>query len=226
MPLQGLPTSLENLLHYVLKENKISSFKLECQGEKSVVVLRLTALTEQEAAMADTSTTFRRKSPSQVKRDKRRAEQFKASKTKTGESSTNDSTKGNYCLQSTSNSSYIRECRPTTNKRTDSFERCIMSNGARENHAELSLSEFCASAGVEDSSGQANSDPVTPGSTEDSVSQSTSMFVSETGLHFLDNNSLYASKELSDKMRIDTADLYHQKVCFQCRLKLLVAESQ
>ena len=77
MPVAGLLTALDSALRALLKENAVSSWKLSTEGRKTTVVLRL--VTTGDPDMADfthphTATQhFRRKPPSQVRRDERRA---------------------------------------------------------------------------------------------------------------------------------------------------------
>ena len=71
------PTALDNALEALLTENAVSSWKISSEGRKTIVVLRLVTTTDPD--MADfthphTATQhFRRKPPSQVRRDQRRA---------------------------------------------------------------------------------------------------------------------------------------------------------
>ena len=77
MPVAGLPTALDSALEVLLTENAVSSWKISAEGRKTIVVLRLVTTTDPD--MADfthphTATQhFRRKPPSQVRRDQRRA---------------------------------------------------------------------------------------------------------------------------------------------------------
>ena len=77
MPVAGLPTALDSALEALLTENAVSSWKISAEGRKTTVVLRLVTTTDPD--MADfthphTATQhFRRKPPSQVRRDQRRA---------------------------------------------------------------------------------------------------------------------------------------------------------
>ena len=75
MPVAGLPTALDSALEALLTENAVSSWKISAEGRKTTVVLRLVTTTDPD--MADFTHTatqhFRRKPPSQVRRDQRRA---------------------------------------------------------------------------------------------------------------------------------------------------------
>ncbi len=77
LPVAGLPTALDSALEALLTENAVSSWKISAEGRKTTVVLRLVTTTDPD--MADfthphTATQhFRRKPPSQVRRDQRRA---------------------------------------------------------------------------------------------------------------------------------------------------------
>jgi len=77
MPLDGLPKALESMLTILLQENDMSSFKIETAGSKTVVVLRLQSTTSGHDPVNNTATTYRRKCPSQVYRDRKRAETFR-----------------------------------------------------------------------------------------------------------------------------------------------------
>lgn len=75
MPVEGLPSTLESLLNAVRRENTISSFKIDGKGIQTTVALRLTAKSSiQPPVTEDSSVVYRRKCPSQVSRDRRRAE--------------------------------------------------------------------------------------------------------------------------------------------------------
>ncbi len=56
-------------------ENQLSSWKVSSEGSKTVVVLRLTALTSMAEHNTHTVQQYRRKPPSQQNRDKKRAEE-------------------------------------------------------------------------------------------------------------------------------------------------------
>ena len=75
MPVEGLPFTLECMLNAALRDNKLSSFKIDGRGNQTVVVLRLTGnISTQPPVTEDSSVAYRRKCPSQVNRDRRRAE--------------------------------------------------------------------------------------------------------------------------------------------------------
>ena len=57
-------------------ENQLSSWKVSNEGSKTVVVLRLTALTSMAEPNTHTVQQYRRKPPSQQNRDKKRAEEY------------------------------------------------------------------------------------------------------------------------------------------------------
>jgi len=83
MPVEGFPTTLECLLNAVLRDNTVSSFKIDGRGSQTTVVLRLTTNTSfHHPETADSSVTYRRKCPSQVSRDRRRAEAYRADREK------------------------------------------------------------------------------------------------------------------------------------------------
>ena len=77
MPLQGLPSTLETILHSLLQENSLTSYKIEAGGTRTVVVLRLSTNQHGESTGQTSSTTFRKKCPSQIARDKKRAEAYR-----------------------------------------------------------------------------------------------------------------------------------------------------
>ena len=78
MPVEGLPSSLEAMLSMLLTENSVTSFKVEANANKTVVVLRFASTTggQDGAATTQSSAAFKRKSASQIERDRRRAETF------------------------------------------------------------------------------------------------------------------------------------------------------
>ena len=81
MPVIGLPPRLEQALNMFMREMNVSSFKIDDSGNKAVVVLRLTSAASvacQPSTVTDNSVMYRRKSPSQIERDRTRAEQHRA----------------------------------------------------------------------------------------------------------------------------------------------------
>ena len=88
MPVAGLPAAVETTLNALLTENVVTSWKVAGEGDGAVVVLRL------KSSQANTMSTnmatstassrqpsvkcFRRKPPSQLRRDQERAQQRKA----------------------------------------------------------------------------------------------------------------------------------------------------
>jgi len=78
MPLEGLPSTLEAMLAALLQENAVQSFKIDYNSSKTVVVLRFTPETGQQhgATSTQSSVSFKKKSASQIVRDKERAEAF------------------------------------------------------------------------------------------------------------------------------------------------------
>ena len=70
MPVQGLPSTLEGVLNDLIKENPLTSFKIDGRGDNIEVVLRFST-----GQPNDTATRQHRlKPPSQLARDKRRAD--------------------------------------------------------------------------------------------------------------------------------------------------------
>lgn len=83
MPVEGLPSTLEGMLNVVLQDNTVSSFKVDCRGDQTVVVVRLTANTSIHPPVTENgSVAYRRKCPSQVNRDRRRAEAHRTGREK------------------------------------------------------------------------------------------------------------------------------------------------
>lgn len=80
MPVEGLPSTLESMMNAVLNEMSVSSFKIESRGAQAVVVIRLTPSSLPPHATQNSSGAYRRKCPSQVNRDKRRAEEHRANR--------------------------------------------------------------------------------------------------------------------------------------------------
>ena len=76
MPVAGLPAAVEGTLEVLLMENQLSSWKVSSEGSKTVVVLRLTALTSMAEHNTHTVQQYRRKPPSQQNRGKKRAEEY------------------------------------------------------------------------------------------------------------------------------------------------------
>ncbi|KAK7461596.1 hypothetical protein BaRGS_00038640 [Batillaria attramentaria] len=76
MPVEDLPPTVEAMLNALLTENSLSPYKIEGRGDSAVVILRLTG--GQPPNMAR---TYRKKPPSQVRRDKKRAEEKRAADT-------------------------------------------------------------------------------------------------------------------------------------------------
>ena len=70
MPVEGLPSTLEGALSALIKENPLTSFKIDGRGDNIVVVLRFST-----GQPNDTATRrYRLKPPSQLARDERRAD--------------------------------------------------------------------------------------------------------------------------------------------------------
>ena len=78
MPLEGLPSSLEAMLTTLLMENVVNSFKIDVNDNRTVVILRLSSTTGDQhgGATSTSSATFKRKTASQIERDRQRAQQF------------------------------------------------------------------------------------------------------------------------------------------------------
>ncbi|KAL8561584.1 hypothetical protein ACOMHN_024820 [Nucella lapillus] len=87
MPVTGLPATVETALTALLTTNSVSSWKIAGEGDSTVVVLRLKSVDSQmstnmaEPVLNRTQTEFfRRKSPSELRRDQERARQQKQQK--------------------------------------------------------------------------------------------------------------------------------------------------
>ena len=89
MPVAGLPAAVETTLNALLTENVVTSWKVAGEGDGAVVVIRLKSsqANTMSTNMATSSTSgsgqpsvqcFRRKPPSQLRRDQERAQQRKA----------------------------------------------------------------------------------------------------------------------------------------------------
>ena len=87
MPVVGLRTALESALVVLLKEKLLRSWKMTEENQNAVVIIRLTsvhtpgtAIEPQRHSAAITQCSCRRRPPSQLKRDKKRAEEFQQKK--------------------------------------------------------------------------------------------------------------------------------------------------
>ncbi|KAL8567286.1 hypothetical protein ACOMHN_023329 [Nucella lapillus] len=83
MPVVGLPTSLEVTLSALLQENKVTSWKICGEGDSTTVVLRLKTDTANSNMASQpppvtTQCRYRKKSPSSISRNRRRAEERRA----------------------------------------------------------------------------------------------------------------------------------------------------
>ena len=77
MPVEGLPSAAESVLNALLKDHHETSFKLEGRGKSNIFVLRLTPF-DRTAIAAVNTVTYKKKPPSQLRRDRQRAEARKA----------------------------------------------------------------------------------------------------------------------------------------------------
>jgi len=78
MPVVGLPTTVELALESLLAEKSLSSWKITGQGDTTVVVLRLRSegnFQHGDHDAAKHNQYYRRKNPSQLRRDQQRAQQ-------------------------------------------------------------------------------------------------------------------------------------------------------
>ena len=87
MPVVGLPTALVSALVALLNEKLLRSWKIADENQNAVVVIRLTAvhtsgtaIEPQRDSAAIKQCSYRRRPPSQLKRDKKRAEEFQQKK--------------------------------------------------------------------------------------------------------------------------------------------------
>ena len=81
MPAMELPLALDSALKALLGCHSIYSWKITAEGQNPTVILRLRQDTQQRACHSGLHTantvSFRRKPPSQIQRDRRRAEEYK-----------------------------------------------------------------------------------------------------------------------------------------------------
>ena len=86
MPVVGLPTALESALVALLNEKLLRSWKITEENQNAAVVIRLTevhtgtAIEPQRNSAAIAQCSDRRRPPSQLRRDKQRAEDFQQKK--------------------------------------------------------------------------------------------------------------------------------------------------
>ena len=86
MPVTGLPAAVETTLSALLAENAVKSWKIAGEGANTVVVLRLepvesersTNMAEPVSMHSTQAQYFRRKPPSQLRRDQQRTQQHKS----------------------------------------------------------------------------------------------------------------------------------------------------
>ena len=74
MPVIGLPSALECVLSSLLQETSLSSWKVTGNKSDTVIVLRLTGSSDSDIVQTTRPLQYRRKPPSAVRRDNRRAE--------------------------------------------------------------------------------------------------------------------------------------------------------
>ncbi|GFR92062.1 hypothetical protein ElyMa_006190800 [Elysia marginata] len=74
MPVNGFPTILENILNNMLQESQLASYKLAGNQQRTTQYLRFDAMADTSVSTYHLSTPaeVRRKSPSQLRRDRRR----------------------------------------------------------------------------------------------------------------------------------------------------------
>ena len=87
MSVVELPTALDSALVALLNEKLFRSWKVTEENQNAVVIIRLTAvhtlgtaIESQRNIAAITQCSYRRRPPSQLKRDKKRAEEFQQKK--------------------------------------------------------------------------------------------------------------------------------------------------
>jgi hypothetical protein len=80
MPVTGLPAALDGALESLLRENAMTSWKIVSENCKTTIMLRFSPVTDNNnmatclsVTASPKSTHYRRKPPSQLKRDKQRA---------------------------------------------------------------------------------------------------------------------------------------------------------
>ena len=121
MPVSGLPATLEVSLTSLLQENTISSWKIVAEGAKTTVVLRLCDnnfdpnMAASNAQGTVNKLSYRRKPPSQQRRDFNRANDYR----KRNNQLSNLYNKDDCAFQSTS-TAYFSGIRPTYHEERDS----------------------------------------------------------------------------------------------------------
>ena len=96
MPVAGLPAAAETALNALLADNNVSSWKIVGEGASTVIILRHNPQSYSSAEnMADSNSThgqhFRRKPPSQIRRDQERSRQQNEQSTKAYQAGGNNS---------------------------------------------------------------------------------------------------------------------------------------
>jgi hypothetical protein len=210
MPLNGLPSTLEKLLQPLFEENSLSSFKIECHEKKTVVVLRLTSLSESKHGASCEKTTFHRKRPAQVARDKKRAEMYRTvanSKTMNGDSSVSGVPVSRQTFSTSSPMPNFINLNSRNSLESDDFK-------SKPGHVNATAREDREESGVS-SLGVTVSDidlPSTTGSPEDFASKTETSPIPK-----VDNSSQSDKKQfakVNDDYRIS---LYHKTFCYQCK---------
>ena len=120
MPVEGLPSTLEAFLNSMLHVNTLSSFKIDSRGDNTAIVLRFTGQPCQSA------NTYRKKPPSQIQRDRNRAQQRRltlhSQASQTFDSSATGTLSTRYSADSCSTpASCERDCQCQTHSKDDTF---------------------------------------------------------------------------------------------------------
>ena len=152
MPVAGLPAAAESALNALLADNNVSSWKVVGEGDSTVIVLRLKPHTHSSSAnMADSRNTqgqyFRRKPPSQIRRDQERSRLRNEQSTKADQASGNNFdfppltfSSLNTNLQMTTQDTATEKCRPARTEITaDSSSKHNSENGSDVSN----LHDFC-----------------------------------------------------------------------------------
>jgi hypothetical protein len=212
MPLNGLPPTLETILQPILQDQSLSSFKVECFGDKTVVVLRLRPTSNVSSQKHGDPINFHRKRPSQVARDKKRAEMHRAA----SNSKLKVATKTSVCQPFISSPCNLTDLtRPNNCRNFLCRERSTSKQGAvdanvttpRADRKESCLTRLSVS----------DIDPQTTGSSEDSALQTDSASTSD--IYATGAGALYTTAEQSPNLSDSGFSFYHHTFCYQCRLQ-------
>jgi len=111
MPALGLPKTVSGILSAILLDYSVISWKVAAENDKPVVVLRFGTSTQQDGEPVINTGTWRRKAPSQIRRDQQRTKQ----KYKVNDQRTYSRSRGEMPVK------FHREEKEETTKASDSF---------------------------------------------------------------------------------------------------------